>query len=355
MANEMKQPLFEMLITSDLDGVFAVSLVDRPAIETDFILLSKEDKIGIDIKLEKIVDEKKRIVCGPALIPDLVIPRKNMDIVFSKETIQKISEGFLINNYKDNVTIQHKANINNINLVESWIVNDSKNDKASSLGFDVPNGTWMLSLKINNPDVWTEFIESGTLKGFSIEGSFTNREVKMMEECDDEHCDHTHHVHECLSEEDADLFGTALLALGYSRADLGQPYKWVLGANEEHCPSCTKYAAMEPLTLDKWVRIAIPATLEGSQIINGSRIKTSYHVGSPNGKKIVRSSNSKKTGPVYGTFCESNCQCRLVLATGGNLPKPGRKQTPSNPSKRYNDAKGYWETLDPTTNKWIKS
>ena len=101
MAENIKT--FEMLIDDELvDGVYAISLVDSPAIETDYIMLSKNGKDYIEIKLEK-GDEKRKVVTGPALIPDKVIPRKGYNIVFSSDTIRKISENFMIQNKKDNV------------------------------------------------------------------------------------------------------------------------------------------------------------------------------------------------------------------------------------------------------------
>lgn len=173
-------PTYEMVIKDEnVDGVFAISMVDSPAIESDFILLSKDNRVNIELKIEKLVDEKRHIICGPALIPDIIIERKNYNIVFSKDTIRKISENFLINNYKDNITIQHAVNVNKVYMVESWIVDDPSNDKATLLGMKVPAGTWMTSFKISDVDLWNEYLQSKVLKGFSIEGNFSKKDVQL--------------------------------------------------------------------------------------------------------------------------------------------------------------------------------
>ena len=123
--------LFEMTIEDEMiDGVFAMSLVDNPAIQAEYVLLEEEKKISIELKLDKLVDKKRKVISGPALIPDIIIPRNGFDIKFSAETIRKISENFLIQGNKDNVTIQHQVPVNKINLVESWIVDDPINDKS---------------------------------------------------------------------------------------------------------------------------------------------------------------------------------------------------------------------------------
>lgn len=273
--------LFEMTIEDEMiDGVYAVSLVENPAIMEDYIMLSKEDKIRIDLKLEKIVDQKRHIVCGPALIPEIIIPRNGYDITFSKETIRKISENFMINGNKDNVTVQHKVNINKVKLVESWIIEDAEKDKSTALGFNLPSGTWMISMKIQDDALWSEFIESKRLKGFSIEGNFTNKEVNLHE-----HCEHNHEE----LEEDKELFNL-YLALNYTPNDLASYYVWKLGPNDNNCPSCLGFNG-KVKKLREWINTAIPAV--------------------PNGTTIAGLTCNFPYSP-YGTYCEQNCKCKLV-------------------------------------------
>lgn len=293
----MEVPTYEMFISDELvDGVFAVSLVDNPAILTDYVLLSKEDKIQIELQLEKLVDQKRKVICGPGLIPDMIIPRKDYNIKFSADTIRKISENFIINNYKDNVTLQHKVNVNKVYLVESWIVEDPKNDKAATLGFDVPKGTWMLSLKVNDDALWSEYIESGVLKGFSIEGNFSKEEVKL-ELTDD-----------IISVNDLYIVDV-ILALAakskqtFTKHELNDFYVWKIGANEEHCPSCNKLAG-KVKRLKDWVNLAVPRYQTGESLADGT-LTTKFN--------YTRSkTNPKSSGPVFSTYCEDACQCELV-------------------------------------------
>lgn len=301
----METPTFEMLINDEnLDGVFAISLVDKPAIMKDYILLSENelDKVQIEVKLEKIIDEKEHVLCGPALIPDIIIPRNGYNITFSTETIKKISENFLINNYKDNVTIQHQSNVNKVNLVESWIIKDSEKDKAATLGFnDLPAGTWMVSFKVNDDELWENYLASGILKGFSIEGNFSRKkhELHLHDNC---------HQHDLMTDEDQELF-EIYLAMNYTKEELEQLYVWRLGPNENHCPSCIRYNN-QIHKLKEWAKIAIPREVVGQRLSTSSNVKTIYY--DENGKLIRRSKkNPKGTGKAYGTFCEDRCGCIL--------------------------------------------
>lgn len=121
--------------------------------------------------------DDKMIVTGPAMIPRNLIARRDelgnlFHVYFSKETINTIARKFLADNNSHNTDINHDGNVSNENtLLESWIVDDPKMDKSTALGFNVPSGTWMTSMKINNRDTWNK-IKDGELNGFSVEGSF---------------------------------------------------------------------------------------------------------------------------------------------------------------------------------------
>jgi len=175
--------IIELVIDSDSDGIEAISLVDRPAIESNFIALSKE----VEIKFSE-VDSKRGILMGPALIPNKNIYRKfgkdEFYVFFSQETVRKASELYLMNGNQSNATLQHQKKIDGINLVESWIIEDEKMDKSVKYGFSEPVGTWMVSLKVDNPDI-KEKILSGEVKGFSIEGYFTDK-VDLVTQIDDD-------------------------------------------------------------------------------------------------------------------------------------------------------------------------
>lgn len=170
----------ELLIDEENDkpGVFAISLVDAPAIESNFVALNKH-------RVEmKIVDEEKRMVVGLALIPDKKIFRKNGDyecnIVFSKDTVRKASELYLSNLRSNNTTVDHQMLVDGVYLSESWIVEDSAKDKTALYGIEAPIGSWAISMKVHNNEVW-EDVKGGKYLGFSIEGIFDEKLPSKMD------------------------------------------------------------------------------------------------------------------------------------------------------------------------------
>ena len=168
--------IIELILDEELEeaGIEAISIVESPAIESDFVALKAEE-----IKLAE-VDKEKRILLGPLLIPNKPIYRKgeNNDeyyIFFSKDTIVKASQLYLKNGYQNNSTLEHAQALKGLTLVESWIVEDKVQDKSRKYGLDVPVGTWMGSVKVNNEEVWQEYVKTNKVKGFSIEGYFADK------------------------------------------------------------------------------------------------------------------------------------------------------------------------------------
>ena len=121
--------------------------------------------------------DDEMIVTGPAMIPNALIPRKDemgnlFHVYFSKETVKNIAKKFLQDNNAHNTDINHDDNVVTENtLLESWIVENPDMDKSTALGFNVPEGTWMTSYKINNEETWQK-IKAGELNGFSVTGNF---------------------------------------------------------------------------------------------------------------------------------------------------------------------------------------
>jgi hypothetical protein len=127
------------------------------------------------------VQEEQRVVIGPAMIPNKLIKRLDLDgipywVYFTPSTIRDIAEDFLAKNKHNNTNIEHDENSTHTRntLLESWIVEDPEKDKSALYGFNVPQGTWMVSYKINDDETW-KMIKEGKLKGFSIEGYFINK------------------------------------------------------------------------------------------------------------------------------------------------------------------------------------
>ena len=168
----------------DLSGVEAISVVEFPAIEENFIALNQQ------LQLAK-VDDEKRVLMGAALIPNKNIYRRNGEdeyyIFFSDATVKKASELFLMNSNQNNATLEHQKKINDLSVVESWIVEDTEMDKSKKYGLNAPVGTWMVSMKVNNDTIWNDFVKTGKVKGFSIEGYFADKlEMSLQLEKEEE-------------------------------------------------------------------------------------------------------------------------------------------------------------------------
>tara|TARA_Y100000592_G_scaffold40830_1_gene64656 strand:- start:356 stop:2152 length:1797 start_codon:yes stop_codon:yes gene_type:complete len=158
----------------DLAGIEAISIVENPAIEEDFVALKNEQIIQLAE-----VDKEKKILLGALLIPNKPIFRKSGDeeyyIYFSRDTVRKASQIYLQKGNQNNSTLEHKHTLKGLSLVESWIVEDPKKDKIALYGLDYPVGTWVGAVKVNNDQVWDEYVKTGKVKGFSIEGYFADK------------------------------------------------------------------------------------------------------------------------------------------------------------------------------------
>ena len=157
----------------DVSGIEAVSIVENPAIEEDFVALKSQE-----FKFAE-VNKEKRILMGAALIPNKPIYRANEEneyyIYFSRDTVRKASELFFIKGNHNKSTLEHQMPLEGLVAVESWIVEDKEKDKSKIYGMDMPLGTWMLSMKVLNDDVWNNYVKTGKVKGFSIEGYFADK------------------------------------------------------------------------------------------------------------------------------------------------------------------------------------
>ncbi len=161
------------------NGVYAISLVENPAIEEDFVALS-------ETKLElKTIDEEKRIAVGLALVPNKKILRRDnqgfYNIVLSKDTVRKASELFLKRLNNNNATLEHEEKTSGVSFIESWIVEDPKMDKSVLYGLNSVEGAWAVVAKIDNDEVWKD-VKDGKYYGFSIEGFFSEREQELSKE-----------------------------------------------------------------------------------------------------------------------------------------------------------------------------
>ncbi len=175
--------IIELIIdeNDEYSGVDAISLVEYPAIEENWVALKENNK---EYKF-KSVDDDKRILMGALLVPNKMIYRKDGDeefyIHFTKDTVKKASELYLQRGKTNNATYEHIKEVDGVSLVESWIVEDKAKDKSALYDLDLPVGTWVGAVKVNNPKLWEMAKVDGTIKGFSIEGFFAERAQRPKE------------------------------------------------------------------------------------------------------------------------------------------------------------------------------
>jgi len=171
------------LIEWEVDDVMGelrrISLVSEPAIEEDFLLF------GSDTMKFKTIDNEKRVLTGPAMRPNINIPRKDEEGnlyygFFSEDTVRKCAEIFFKSNSNANRTnLEHEFEIDGVFVFESWIVEDPEMDKSKYLGFkNIKKGDWFVSMKVENETVWNNYLKTGLIKGFSVE--IKAAEVKIL-------------------------------------------------------------------------------------------------------------------------------------------------------------------------------
>ena len=179
--------IIELIIDeeAELFGIDAISIVSEPAINSSFVALNQNK-----VQLAE-VDADRHILLGAALIPDKPIYRnqngEEFHVYFSKRTVRRAMELFFKFGNQNNSTLEHEHKLNGLSVVESWIVESKEQDKSNLYNLDVPVGTWMVSVKVENDAVWNEWVKEKKVSGFSIEGFFCDRfkaqqDAKMMDE-----------------------------------------------------------------------------------------------------------------------------------------------------------------------------
>lgn len=178
----MELPIYNCILNEDLNdetGVYAISFVESPANEVNFVALSQHTPQFLS------KDTQKQILTGVVLRPDQLIYRENQQfgqhyIKFSEAEIEKIALKMMRTGVAlHNTTHQHQKPLSGNYLVELWIVNNPENDKSNALGFkNLPKGTLMCSYKVENKSYWDSQVMTGNVKGFSLEGLFA-QEISM--------------------------------------------------------------------------------------------------------------------------------------------------------------------------------
>lgn len=176
--------VIELILDEEQDNyIEAISVVEYPAIEEDFVALKSQE---FNFAQQ---DKEKRILIGPILIPNKPIYRKNGEeeyyIYFSRDTVRRASQLYLKQGNQANSTLEHDGKVEGLTLVESWILEDKENDKSNSFGMDLPLGTWLGSVKVDNEEIWNNYVKTGKVKGFSIEGYFADKMERPKEPIND--------------------------------------------------------------------------------------------------------------------------------------------------------------------------
>lgn len=173
----MKDLLYELKIEdADTDEVYAISLVETPAIESDWIFFDKEE-----IAFAK-VDTEQKMLIGAILIPDKKILRVDGEgnpfhVFFTKDTVKKLAQNYLMKKYTDSSTLEHDKKIKGVHLVQSWI-KEGKLDKSNSYGLNLPDGSWVGIMKVTDDTIWNDYVKTGKVKGFSVEALLEHKLVK---------------------------------------------------------------------------------------------------------------------------------------------------------------------------------
>lgn len=163
-------------------GVYGISLVEKPAMEGHFITLSEEEK-ALALKT---INEEERILIGLVLEPNKPIYRKQdgeeFNVIFSEETIKELSYEFYRGGFHKNSSVEHNDRIEGVTFVESWLIEDSKNDKSNALGLSYPKGSWMATMKVDSDEVWQDYVKTGKVKGFSVDALVSLEEIKLKQD-----------------------------------------------------------------------------------------------------------------------------------------------------------------------------
>ena len=166
--------LYELIIQDEnIDEVFAISMVDNPAIEAYGTYFQKGE-----VHFAEMTEEG--LFMAPILIPNKKILRVDgsgtpYEVYFSPETIKRLSQMYLEKKYQDSVTLEHAAKVDGITLVESWIKESVEKDKSKLYGLNVPAGSWIGTFRITNEEMREKF-RKGEVSAVSIEGIFEHME-----------------------------------------------------------------------------------------------------------------------------------------------------------------------------------
>ena len=181
----MELPVYKLVIDeSDELGVEYIALVDKPAIEKNwFAFMDESEK-----QFKFYADKERRLISGGLMISDLPIFRKDemgeYYVVFDKEQIEKIAQRFFKKGYTHNVNMMHDSErqVNGVYMVESFMIDKTRGIRTPEGYPTLTEGSWFGTFKVDNNEVWNDFIKTGVFKGFSVEGAFAHRKLQNVEQ-----------------------------------------------------------------------------------------------------------------------------------------------------------------------------
>ena len=167
---------------ANAQGVYAISIVDFPAIQKNFVALGESKPVQL-----KEMDKEKRLLIGLVLQPDQQIYREESDgtpyfIYYTAPTIERLAANFLKKSNQHNATLQHAVAVDGCYIAQSWIVDDPEKDKTAVYGLNAKKGSWAVVMKVDNNDVWEDWVKTGKVLGFSLEGEFLEGKVTEVDE-----------------------------------------------------------------------------------------------------------------------------------------------------------------------------
>lgn len=163
-----------------------IALVDQPAIEMNWMAFNKQFQFSSD--------SDRRLVMGALMVADMPIYRKGLIpgtseegefyVVFDKQTIYDIVQKFFRNGYTSNFNIQHDPNkrTNGVYMIESFIVDPSRGVAPPAAFQGISDGSWIATVKVDDEEMWNDFIKTGKLRAFSVEGIFSPEYVATQDE-----------------------------------------------------------------------------------------------------------------------------------------------------------------------------
>lgn len=177
-------PLYNLCLDDETDGVYTISLVDAPAIERNFICFSEQERM-IFTK----VNEDAHVLYGPVMIPEMPIYRRDPDgfeyyIKFTKETIAAYAQKFFKDGAQGSVNIDHSLPVDNCYTFSSYLIDRERGIDPVEFK-DLPDGTWIVSMKIEDNDLWETIKTTDLMKGFSVEVLSHPHKLSKVSEVDE--------------------------------------------------------------------------------------------------------------------------------------------------------------------------